>query len=63
MHEIQCLQLEQGMSYNATYFFEYMNTYVDIIYAYGASGAIRHDMIDGHGVLYSNLWLQLLIAV
>ena len=51
------------MSYNATYFFEYMNTYVDIIYAYGASGAIRHDMIDGHGVLYSNLFLQLLIAV
>ena len=51
------------MSYNATYFFEYMNTYADIIDAYGASGAIRHDMIDGHGVLYSNLWLQLLIAV
>ena len=49
---MQRLQLEQGMSYNATYFF-----------AYGASGAIRHDMIDGHGVLYSNLWLQLLIAV
>ena len=60
---MQRLQLEQGMSYNATYFFEYVNTDVDIIYAYGASGAIRHDMIDGHGVLYSNLWLQLLIAV
>ena len=52
MHEIQCLQLEQGMSYNATYFVEYMNTYADIMYAYGASAAIRHDMIDGHGVLY-----------
>ena len=51
------------MSYSATYFFEYMNTYVDIIYAYGASGAIRHDMIDGHDVLYNNVWLQLLIAV
>ena len=24
------------MSYNATYFFEYMNTYADILYAYGA---------------------------
>ena len=46
------LQLEQGMSYNATYFVEYMNTYADIMYAYGASAAIRHDMIDGHGVLY-----------
>ena len=30
------------MSYSATYFFEYMNTYADIIYAYGASAAIRH---------------------
>ena len=56
------LQLEQGMSYTATSFFEYMNTYADIIYAYGVSGAIRHDMIDGHCVLYSNLWLQLPIA-
>ena len=52
MHELQCLQLEQGMSYNATYFAEYMNTYADIMYAYGASAAIRHDMIYGHGVLY-----------
>ena len=34
--KVQCLQLEQGMSYNATYFFEYMNTYADILYAYGA---------------------------
>ena len=33
---MHCLQLEQGMSYNATYFFEYMNTYADILYAYGA---------------------------
>ena len=51
MYEIQCLQLEQGMSYNATYFVEYMNTYADIMYAYGVSAAIRHDMIYGHGVL------------
>ena len=29
---MQRLQLEQGMSYNATYFFEYMNTYADIPY-------------------------------
>ena len=35
------LQLEQCMSYNATCF-EYMNTYADIMYAYGASAAIRH---------------------
>ena len=39
------------MSYNATYVFEYMNTYADIMYAYGVSAAIRHDMIYGHGVL------------
>ena len=30
------MQLEQGMSYNVTYFVEYMNTYADILYAYGA---------------------------
>ena len=41
VHEIQCLQLEQGMSYNATYFVEYMNTYADIMYAYGAWAVIR----------------------
>ena len=47
------------MSYNA--FFEYMNTYADIMYAYGASAAIRHD--DGHPVPYRYLWHQLLIGV
>ena len=39
----RAVPLEQNMSYNATSFFEYMNTNADIMYAYGASAAIRHD--------------------
>ena len=61
MLEIQCLQLEQGMSYNATYFVEYMNTYADIMYAYGVSAAIRHN---GNCIPYIGMLIvfQLLIV-
>ncbi len=48
------------MSYNAT-FFEYMNTYADIMYAYGVSAAIRHN---GNCIPYIGMLivLQLLIV-
>ena len=59
---MHCLQLEPVMSYNATFLFEYMNTYADIMYAYGLSAAIRHNgkCIPFIGML---IVLQLLIIV
>ena len=50
------------MSYKATFPFEYMNTYADIMYAYGLSAAIRHNgkCIPFIGML---IVLQLLIIV
>ena len=59
---MHCLQLEPVMSYNATFLFEYMNTYADIMYAYGVSAAIRHN---GNCVPYMDMLMgfQLLIVV
>ena len=59
---MHCLQLEPVMSYNATFLFEYMNTYADIMYAYGVSAAIRHN---GNCVPYMGMLMvfQLLIVV
>ena len=56
------LQLEPVMSYNATFLFDYMNTYADIMYAYGVSAAIRHN---GNCIPYIGMLIvfQLLIVV
>ena len=51
---MHCLQLEPVMSYNA------INTYADIMYAYGVSAAIRHLYTLYIGML---IVFQLLIAV
>ena len=58
---LHCLQLEPVMSYNATFLFEYMNTYADIMYAYGVSAAIRHN---GNCIPYIGMLIvfQLLIV-
>ena len=58
---MHCLQLEPVMSYNATFLFEYMNTYADIMYAYGVSAAIRHN---GNCIPYIGMLIvcQLLIV-
>ena len=52
---MHCLQLEPVMSYNP------INTYADIMYAYGVSAAIRHN---GNCIPYIGMLIvcQLLIV-